>query len=519
MFAGLRLRGRLTLAFGALVAMLALMGAAALHQIDTLARVNAARAGLSQTRHLVQQWSSETRTNVIRAVALAKAGSPPALVAWMDPQMKATSAGINELQKQLEGRLAADPATRALMDKVGAARKSYVELRAKILQRLAADPSGATDDVDGHLVPAATAYLDTLAAVVAHSEAELDRQTEAGAAAVRSATIQIVLAAVAAALLGVVLAWRVGGSLLRPIREAIDSAEAIAGGDLSRDVVRTRRDELGELQGALAHMQQRLREMVTGIRHGTDSVGVATSQIASGNQDLSSRTEQAASSLQETAATMGQLSDSTRSSAGSAGEADSLARSAAEVARRGAAAFGEVVGTMREIHASAGRIGEITDVIDGIAFQTNILALNAAVEAARAGEQGRGFAVVAGEVRSLAQRSAEAAREIRALIEGSTQKVEHGSRLVEQAGTTMQEIEASVDRVTQAIVRIAAAATSQATGFGEVNDAVGQLDRITQQNAALVEEAAAAAQSLKEQAAALARLVANFRLAPQAAPA
>ena len=517
MFAALRLKGRLTLAFGVLVGLLVLTAAAALHQINALARINAAQAALADTRQLAQQWSGETRLNVARAVALAKSGSPPELAAWMEGQMKATSARITELQKELDQRLAGGAAGKALMDKVGGARKSYVDLRAKLLKRLAEDPA-AVADVDSQLVPAASAYLATLDAVVANSEAELERQAQAAAAAVRSAVTQLVVLSVAAALLGAVLAWRMGAGLARPIREAIASAQAIAGGDLSRELARDRRDELGDLQAALAHMQQNLRDMVAGIRTGTVSVGVATSQIASGNQDLSARTEQAAANLQQTAATMGQLSEGTRRSAGTAGEADALARNAADVARRGAAAFGEVVGTMREIHESAARIGEITTVIDGIAFQTNILALNAAVEAARAGEQGRGFAVVAGEVRSLAQRSAEAAREIRALIEGSTHKVEHGSRLVEQAGSTMREIEASVGRVTQSIAGIAAAATHQATGFGEVNDAVGQLDRITQQNAALVEEATAAARSLKDQAAALASLVANFRTG-QAQPA
>ena len=259
-------------------------------------------------------------------------------------------------------------------------------------------------------------------------------------------------------------------------------------------------------------MQAALRHMVGQVRVSTDSISNASAEIATGNQDLSSRTEQTAANLQQAASSMEQLTGTVKQSADSARQANQLAASAAEVAARGGNVVSRVVATMDDINASSKKIADIIGVIDGIAFQTNILALNAAVEAARAGEQGRGFAVVAGEVRSLAQRSAEAAKEIKALIGASVDKVESGSKLVADAGQTMQEIVGSVQRVTDIIGEITAAASEQSDGIGQVNTSVTQLDKMTQQNAALVEESAAAAESLKDQAQKLAAVVGTFRL-------
>jgi methyl-accepting chemotaxis protein len=301
-------------------------------------------------------------------------------------------------------------------------------------------------------------------------------------------------------------------SIVRPIREARALAQAIAGGDLTHTVQAEGRDEPADLMRALQQMQDALRNMVTQLRESSDSIGNASVEVASGNQDLSQRTEQAASSLQQTASAMSQLTGTVRQSAEAASQANQLASSASSVASRGGQVVSQVVTTMDEIHASSKKIADIIGVIDGIAFQTNILALNAAVEAARAGEQGRGFAVVAGEVRSLAQRSAEAAKEIKSLIGGSVDKVEAGSRLVQDAGRTMEEIVASVRRVSDIVGEISAASTEQSGGIGQVDQAVGQLDRMTQQNAALVEESAAAAESLREQARQLSTIVATFQL-------
>jgi methyl-accepting chemotaxis protein len=289
-------------------------------------------------------------------------------------------------------------------------------------------------------------------------------------------------------------------------------AEHIAHGDLTHTFETERQDEIGSMLRRLSLMQQKLRSAFSDISQATEQIGHASSEVASGNADLSQRTEQAASSLQETAASMEQLTGTVRQSAESARTANELAASATQVAQRGGQVVGQVVTTMDEINQSSRQIANIIGVIDGIAFQTNILALNAAVEAARAGEQGRGFAVVASEVRSLAQRSAEAAREIKGLIDASVGKVEAGARLVRDAGTTMDDIVASVQRVTDMIAGISAAATEQNQGIGQMNAAVSQLDQMTQQNAALVEESAAAAESLKDQAQRLAGIVAAFRL-------
>jgi methyl-accepting chemotaxis protein len=310
-----------------------------------------------------------------------------------------------------------------------------------------------------------------------------------------------------------VLAWLTVRALLLPLRQVEQSMRRIAQGDLVTPLPAPRHDELGLMISALADMQHRLQGLVGDVRSSTESITTASSEIAAGSQDLSTRTERAASSLQQTASSMEQLTGTVAQSADAARQADQLAQSAAAVAERGGHVVAQVVCTMDEISASSKKIADIIGVIDGIAFQTNILALNAAVEAARAGEQGRGFAVVASEVRSLAQRSAAAAREIKSLIGSSVDRVASGSRLVADAGATMAEIVDSVRRVTDIIGEISSATAEQSSGIGQVNGSVAQLDQMTQQNAALVEQSAAAAESMREQALRLSQVLGSFQVA------
>jgi methyl-accepting chemotaxis protein-1 (serine sensor receptor) len=316
--------------------------------------------------------------------------------------------------------------------------------------------------------------------------------------------------------------------IVRPLEEAVRVAHAVAAGDLTQEIEVKSNDETGRLMTALRDMNAGLAKIVGHVRGGTDTIATAAGQIAAGNLDLSSRTEQQASSLEETASSMEELTSTVKQNAENARQANTLAVSASNVASKGGAVVSEVVTTMGAINESARKIVDIISVIDGIAFQTNILALNAAVEAARAGEQGRGFAVVAGEVRNLAQRSAAAAKEIKTLIDDSVDKVQVGSALVDQAGATMAEIVQSVSSVTDIMAEITAASQEQTSGIEQVNQAITQMDQATQQNAALVEEASAAAQAMQEEADRLAQAVGTFRLngntaqraaAPRVAPA
>jgi methyl-accepting chemotaxis protein len=316
-------------------------------------------------------------------------------------------------------------------------------------------------------------------------------------------------------LLGSLIAWWLTRSISRPLKEAVTIAQNVSAGDLTSTITVDSKDELGQLKLALKEMNDNLLRIVGDVRHGTDTIATASSEIATGNLDLSSRTEQQAGSLQETASAMEELTATVKQNAENAQQANKLATTASDIAVKGGAVVARVVETMASINESSKKVVDIIGVIDGIAFQTNILALNAAVEAARAGEQGRGFAVVASEVRSLAQRSASAAKEIKQLIGTSVAKVDAGAALVDEAGATMGEILDSIQRVTGIMGDISSASDEQTRGIEQINHAIAQMDQVTQQNAALVEEAAAAAASMQSQTSSLAELVSVFKLDDQ----
>jgi methyl-accepting chemotaxis protein-1 (serine sensor receptor) len=397
-------------------------------------------------------------------------------------------------------------------------RMAYVEqgLRPTLAVLRGHDMAAATALVEDRLNPL---YLPAQKNMQALIRLQLDVAKDAYEAALaryqqaRTLSIALIVCGVAG---GAALALLLIRGITGSIAEALRLANSVAAGDLTQAIRIDSKDEVGQLLTALRSMTTSLAGIVTQVRAGTDTIGTASQQIAAGNQDLSARTEQQASSLEETAASMEELTSTVKHNADNARQANALAQAASGVAGRGGEVIRQVVGTMGEINDASRKIADIIGVIDGIAFQTNILALNAAVEAARAGEQGRGFAVVATEVRNLAQRSATAAKEIKALIEDSVRRVDSGGQLVEQAGATMREIVASVQRVTDIMGEITSASAEQTAGIEQINVAVAQMDQVTQQNAALVEEAAAAAEAMQEQARGLAEAVSVFRTGQEA---
>jgi methyl-accepting chemotaxis protein len=406
---------------------------------------------------------------------------------------------------------------KALMAAVTSARKVYAKSRDQLFAlKKAGDADGVAKLADGLLETQFNAYL-TAVQHIGEYEAGIERERVAQVQQQYHDGQNFLLALAAGALaLGAWFAYVIAGSITRPLHKAVQVAQTVAAGDLSSRIEVRSKDETGLLLQALKEMNASLVDIVGQVRSGTDTIATASGQIASGNLDLSARTEQQASSLEETASSMEQLTATVKQNGDNSRQAHTLALSASEVARKGGTVVSEVVDTMGEINASARKIVDIIAVIDGIAFQTNILALNAAVEAARAGEQGRGFAVVATEVRNLAQRSASAAKEIKELINESVDKVEAGARLVDLAGSTMEEIVVNVRRVSDIIGEITQASAEQTMGIEQINEAILQMDRVTQQNAALVEEAAAAAASLQDQSGALAQVVSVFQLAGHA---
>ncbi len=518
-FANMKIGTRLGLCFAivfALMTMLIAVGSQRLSDIDSLS-----------STIIDKDWVKADAATTVAATTRANA----ALVLQLLLDTDATHAA--ELRKQVEAnkttisnalatldKLVYRPAGRELLAQVVNERAAYVQSFSAVLKLLAdgqreqATQRAMTETMPrlARLQSAVEKLADLQDSIVVANGSEIKQH-------ISSAQAMMLVLGLAALVVGVVCALWVTRSITRPINYALQVARAVAAGDLTSQIRANTQDEAGQLLHALRDMNDALSQIVGQVRNGTVSIASASSQIATGNMDLSARTESQASALEETASSMEELTSTVKANADNAREANHLAGSASSVAQRGGEVVSQVVSTMGSINDSSRRVVDIIAVIDGIAFQTNILALNAAVEAARAGDQGRGFAVVASEVRNLAARSSAAAREIKELISSSVEQVDAGARLVAQAGATMDEVVASVKRVTDIVADISIATREQTEGIEQINTAIMQMDQTTQQNAALVEEAAAAAAAMSDQASELERLVARFRLPDEQAAA
>ena len=460
---------------------------------------------------LVSDWYVLTYSAIARTSLIARSTDSTLSAVFAKP-IKDSVADTTVILKKVEALLDS-PEEAATLQEILGLRKTYQKAKETVMNaRTSGDAAAAERAYDEVFAPAASAYGAKVLALLQIQRKSIDQTALAIEAANARSTQLVLLLALLSTAIGAVAAVLVTRSITRPLDAALDVAETVASGDLGHRFASYPKDQVGDLMRALETMNGSLVRVVSQVQQGTNAISTASSEIAAGNLDLSARTEQQASSLEETAASMEELTATVRQNADNAVQANGLAQTASDVAARGGAIVGQVVDTMGSIDASARKIVDIIGVIDGIAFQTNILALNAAVEAARAGEQGRGFAVVASEVRNLAQRSAGAAREIKSLIGDSMTQVNAGTALVQQAGATMEDVVASVARVTDMMSEITTATQEQRVGINQVNEAITQMDHVTQQNAALVEQAAAAAASMQEQAAQLAQVAAAFRL-------
>jgi methyl-accepting chemotaxis protein len=503
---------RLAIGFGLAIAVMLLMS---LVGIDRVNRASAMTAQIVDDRYVKVQLVNEMRSYANRGAQSVR----NAMLAAEPEQAKAFVAALaesdrvgNEAAAKMEKMLASADG-RALFRAQGEAYVQYAEQRGAALKLLeAGERDNAVQFLFKQVIPLQTAYFVRLDAMLKHLAGQMADNGAAAASAARAATALLLGLLVLATVLSAGAGFIITRSVTGPIKQAVLLAETVAKGDLTARIEVNRSDEAGRLLHALKDMVGSLTGTVGAVRGSTDTIATASAQIAAGNLDLSQRTEQQAASLEETASSMEQLTSTVKQNADNARQANQLVVSAAEHADQGGQVVGQVVATMGSIKDSSRKIVDIIGVIDGIAFQTNILALNAAVEAARAGEQGRGFAVVASEVRNLAQRSAGAAKEIKELIGDSVGKVDAGSALVDAAGATMAQIVASVRQVADIMGEITAASIEQSSGIEQVNLAITAMDSATQQNAALVEQAAAAAASMQEQAVRLSQAVSVFRL-------
>ncbi|AIA72430.1 methyl-accepting chemotaxis protein [Pectobacterium atrosepticum] len=503
---------RLAGGFGLLIALSLAMLTSGIYQLN---QVSSSTQQMMQEplrkERLASDWHATLVAGVQRSMAVARSNDD-SLVELFAAENTRASKESGKRQEDFAS-LISTPEEKALFDKVGEYRQSYIKKRdAIITEKGAGNFDSARTLFDNEFVPASNGYLASVEALRDHQRASIDKMGQNINAGASRGDLILAVTGVLSAIIGVLIAWVLTRSIVQPLARAVRATQAVAAGDLTHNIQPEGRDEAAQLLHALQDMTVRLRSIVGEVRQGSESIAGASSQLAAGNIDLSSRTEEQASALQETAASIEQLSSTVRQNADNARQANQLAQSTTQQAQSGGQLVTEVVETMGAIDSSSKKIVDIIGVIDSIAFQTNILALNAAVEAARAGEQGRGFAVVASEVRSLAQRSASAAKEIKELIDRSVQTVEAGNRLVVQAGVSIQDIVNGVRKVSDLVGEISSASNEQTMGIEQVNVAVNQMEVTTQQNASLVNEASAATQSLQQQAAQLAETVSQFRL-------
>jgi len=492
--------------------------------VSGLALQSLGRSNDRFTGYLDGVGNRERLSTELRAAANARAVAARNLVLVTTPEDQALEkAAVTAAHERVEKKLAglkeavetskdSTPRDREILAEINGIEAKYGPVALAIVG-LALDGKReeAVAKMNVECRPLLTALIKATSDFIEYDKGQAAAQVEQAEAAFRADRWTMILACVLAAGGAMALGWYLSQCITVPLTRAVRLAESVAAGDLRSDIIVDRQDETGQLLAALRQMNGSLSTMVGSVRQTADGIANASSEIATGNADLSNRTEQQAAALQQTAASMQQMTETVQQNAESSRQASQLASSAAEVAGRGGEVVARVVATMGDISESSKKIADITGVIDGIAFQTNILALNAAVEAARAGEQGRGFAVVAAEVRSLAQRSATAAREIKALIGASVDRVDAGSALVGEAGRTMDDIVTRVRQVTDLVAEINASTLEQSTGILQVNQSVASIDQGTQQNAALVEESAAAAESMKQQAVALMGVISNFK--------
>ena len=511
----LNIGARLGLGFAIVLVLLLAMSATALTRMQSAADLTNRLVNTSiKNQRSVAEWRRNIEINSAINETVYYAADA-GILEVIGPRRQAITSRSNVLQKEIEESLR-NPGVREQFKLVKEERLGYMAARDALFQAKREGNGARLEEIyRNRLGPRTVSYLATVDKFATMQITAADGVAQSILASYASTRVILFTLGGAALLLGAACAWFISRSITAPLRQAVEVAERVAGGDLTSRFSRQaleRGDEVGQLMSALSRMNGSLAAIVGQVRDGTATIATASGEIASGNQDLSSRTEQQAGSLEETAASMEELTSTVRQNTEHARRANDLAASAAGVAGEGGRMVADVVGTMGRIDAASQRIVDIIGVIDSIAFQTNILALNAAVEAARAGEQGRGFAVVAGEVRTLAHRSAAAAKEIKSLIDDSVDQVQQGTQQVARAGATMEQIVHSIEQVTVIMGEIAAASEEQSAGIEQVNTAIVEMDRVTQQNAALVEEAAAAADAMRDQAAQLTAVVGTFRL-------